>query len=372
MNERHGLIALNMMEKVGPVAFRSLLDRLGTVEAIFGADERTLLACERVGPETAGAIIRQRDCLDPAAEEERAGALGARIVTMHDAEYPTALRAIHNAPLVLYVRGRFAARDAQAVAIVGTRRPTRYGSDVASLLASGIARSKMTVVSGLAEGIDTHAHRGALDAGGRTLAVLGGALDCFFPMSNKDLAAAIEGQGAVISEFPLGRRPDRTTFPMRNRIVSGLSRAVIVVEAGRKSGALITAREAAEQGRTVMAVPGRIDVASSLGCLDLLRDGAVLVRGTDDVFEELDCLLPRPAADARESEAGSRHGLNSEELKLVGMLERGECDVDALIRTSGLQAGVVGSLLLGLEMRRVIRMLPGRMVELVNQPPALN
>lgn len=369
LNSHDGLIALNMMEKIGPVAVRTLRDGLGSIAAIFEADEASIRACPGLGTEAASALLRQRSTIDPQAEEGRAESLGMRIVTMDDQEYPTRLREIHDPPLALYVKGAFTAADRHALAVVGTRHPTRYGTETAARLSEDLVGAGLTVVSGLAEGIDTAAHRAAVTARGRTLAVLGGALDEIYPRSNVALADAIAGSGAVISEFPLGRRPDRTTFPMRNRIVSGLSMGVVLVEAGRKSGALITAREAGEQGRTVFAVPGRVDSPASLGCLDVIRDGAVLVRDVSDILSEMEFLIPRESMWARDRDRPERPALGEDEARLVAVLEKGECDVDALIRASGIRAASMGALLLSLEMKRVIRMLPGRMVELVQSIP---
>jgi len=228
-------------------------------------------------------------------------------------------------------------------------------------------------VSGLARGIDTAAHRGALKGGGRTLAVLGGGIDCLYPPENAELARQIAGQGAVISEFPLGREPDKTTFPIRNRIVSGLSMGVLVVEAGLTSGAVITANQALDQGRSVFAVPGRIDSPASQGCHRLIKQGARLVEGVEDVLEEFSFLLPKDGR-AREPQADSRTGdgrgpmpnLSDDEACLVRVLQEEEkLDIDSLTRLSGLKPAGVSAALIGLEMKRIVRMLPGRLVEFV-------
>lgn len=363
MTEREALILLNMMEKVGPICVRALSDHLGSVSAIMEAGDQSLQGAAGVGPELARAIMRQRETLDLAAELARAEEHGARIVTQVDEEYPRALLDIHDPPLALYVRGTLNSRDRQAIAVVGTRRPTHYGRGVAQKMAGGLARAGFTIISGLAEGIDTVAHHAALDAQGRTLAVIGGALDCLYPRSNAALVDRIVEQGAVISEFPFGRRPDKTTFPMRNRVVSGLALGVLVVEAGQKSGALITVRQALEQGRSVFAVPGRIDSPSSQGCHALIRDGAMLVTDVREMLEEFEFLIPRSELPSNAAPT-MRAPLTAQESSLVRALEQGEQDVDALIRASGLDAASVSGLLLMLEMKKVVRMLPGRMVEL--------
>jgi DNA processing protein len=221
------------------------------------------------------------------------------------------------------------------------------------------------VNSGLARGIDTAAHEGALKGGGRTLAVLGGALDKFYPPENRILAEKIAEQGAVISEFPFGREPDRTTFPMRNRIVSGLSMGVVVVEAGIKSGALHTANAAAEQGRTIFAVPGRIDSAFSGGSHQLIKTGAKLVEDVDDILQEFEFLIPKKKQEVElDLMMRPEVQLSAEEQAIVKALAPGEQDVDTLARLVELPAAKISALLIGLEMKRVIRMLPGRMVEL--------
>ena len=367
MNERDAYIVLNIMEKVGPVVVRALIERLGSASAIMEADAGALREARGVGPELAAAIVRQRETLDPAREQALAESLGARIVTQIDDEYPKPLLEIHDPPLALAVKGTLTSGDRRAIAIVGTRRPSHYGRDVAEQLAAQLCRTGFTVISGLAEGIDTAAHRGALAARGRTLGVLGGALDCLYPSSNRELAEAMSGQGAVISEFPFGRRPDKTTFPMRNRIVSGLSMGIVVVEAGLTSGAMITARQAMEQGRTVFAVPGRIDSSRAAGCHALIRDGAVLVTGVDDILAEFEFLIPPSRDGARARGGAGAPALNDAERTLVEALSGGERDVDSLIRECNLKPAEAGSLLLGLEMKRVVRMLPGRTVALARQ-----
>jgi len=279
-----------------------------------------------------------------------------------DAEYPKRLLQIYDPPLALYVQGTLESRDEHGIAIVGSRRTSHYGLETAERLAFQLAQSGVTVISGLARGIDTAAHRGALKGQGRTLAVLGGGLDCLFPSENAALAEQIKKQGAVISEYPMGRQPDKTTFPVRNRIVSGLSQGVTVVEADVTSGAMITARQALEQGRTVFAVPGRIDSFGARGPHKLIKDGARLVQSVEDILEEMGSLLP-PAA--KSAEPAARPSLTEAESALVAIIsEDGEVELDSLIRQSGRMASEISALLLGLEMKRVVKMLPGQRVGL--------
>lgn len=364
MNERHAYVALNMMEKVGPVGVRALTEVLGSAGLIFDADKTDLMKADGVGPEVASAIISQRDKVDWEGELDRAEKAGARIVTRVDSEYPASLKEIHDPPLALYVQGSFESRDKNSIAVVGTRRPTLYGKETTARLSAQLVKCGFTVVSGMAEGIDTVAHETSLKANGRTLAVMGSGLDCIYPASNKDLAARISGRGAVVTEFPFGRRPDKTTFPMRNRIVSGMTMGVVVVEAGARSGAIITVNQALDQGRAVFAVPGRIDSNASKGTNELIRQGARLVTGIDDVLAEFEFLFPEPGLKAVKEPAAIKVVLQPKEEVLVGFLAEGARDVDSLIRLSGMGAAEVNATLIALEMKRVIRMMPGRMVEL--------
>jgi DNA processing protein len=249
-------IALNMMQDIGPVRVRSLMEHLGSISAIFEAGVDDLARAPKMGLETARRLVEQRGRVNPAVEREKAEAMGARILCPEDADYPEALRQIHDPPLALYVLGTLDKADRHAIAVVGTRRCSHYGRTAADRLAFQLAKQGYTVVSGLARGIDTAAHEGALKGGGRTLAVLGSALDQVYPAENAALAEKIAKQGAVLSEFPLGTAPGRTTFPMRNRIVSGLCKGVLVVEASRESGTMITVDEATSQGRLIFAVVG--------------------------------------------------------------------------------------------------------------------
>lgn len=364
MDEREAYIALNLMAAIGPVSVRALIATLGTPQAIFQARRPELLRAPGVGPKLADSILAQRDHVQPGRELERCHKLGAHILTPADAAYPAALRQIHDPPLALYVSGTLQPGDKRAVSVVGSRQSTLYGRECAEKLAYQLVQTGFVVVSGLARGIDTAAHRGALRGGGRTLAVLGGALDCLYPAENSALAREIAERGAVLSEFPLGRQPDKTTFPMRNRIISGLSMGTVVVEARLGSGALITAAQALEQGRAVFAVPGRIDSSSSKGAHQLLKSGARLLESVDDILEEFEFLLPASQRPGK-APAAPRPVLLPEEEKIVQALEEGEQDLDALTRASGLPAARISALLIGLEMKRVVRMQPGRRVFLI-------
>lgn len=366
MTDREAYIALNMMEGLGPVTVRALIDALGSPQAVFDPELSDFRMVKRIGSKLSEAILAQRTTVDPLSELERAGELGVRILTPLDDEYPSALKAIYDPPLALYVKGAFLPRDRHSLGMVGSRKCTHYGLNVADRLSYELAQTGFTVVSGLARGIDSAAHEGALKAKGRTIAVLGSAIDQLYPPENADLAEAISRSGAVISEYPFGRQADRQTFPYRNRIISGLSMGVIVVESGAKSGSLHTADAAMEQGRSVFAVPGRIDSPASKGTNGLIKNGAKLVDNVGDILEEFELLVPpgvleKPAANLS---ARPEVPLSDEEQTLVKALWEEALDVDSLARAAGLPSSKVSALLIRLEMKRVVKMLPGRIVEL--------
>ncbi len=287
-----------------------------------------------------------------------------------DEDYPEALKQIYDPPLCLYVRGTLEKDDEQSLAIVGTRRASHYGAAQADRLAYQVSKAGFTVVSGLARGIDTVAHKAALKAGGRTLAVLGGAIDKLYPSENRELAEEIVEHGALISEFTLGREPDRTTFPYRNRIVSGLSKGVLVVEAGVNSGAMNTAGQALDQGRSVMAVPGRVDLDNARGPHRLIQNGARLVEDLPDILKEFEFLFPpdEQARLVRQQDARQRLTLLPAEESVVRALWTDpELDFDVLIRRTGLSSAQLMTLAMQLEMKRVIRRLPGRRLALMDE-----
>jgi DNA processing protein len=366
MTDREAYIALNMIEGIGPIKVQALIEALGSPQAVFDPEQSDLRRVKGIGEKLSETILTQRTQVDPQAEIEKAEALGIHIITPLDAEYPSALKTIHDPPLALYVRGKIEPRDRHALGIVGSRKCTNYGLSTADRMAYQLAQTGFTVVSGLARGIDTVAHQGALKARGRTIAVLGAAIDQLYPPENAELADAIAGSGAVISEYPLGRQADRQTFPYRNRIISGLSMGIIVVEAGFKSGSIHTADAAMEQGRSVFAVPGRIDSPASKGTNCLIKNGAKLVDNVDDILEEFELLVP-PGKFEKPANARSARPevpLSDDEQALVKALWEEELDVDSLARAAGLPSSKVSALLIGLEMKRVVKMLPGRVVEL--------
>ena len=365
MNAREAYIALNMIDGIGPVKVRALVEALGEPAGVFKAPHADLVRVRGIGPELAQSIITQREQVDPVAEEEKAAKLEARLVTFVDDDYPELLKQIHDPPLALYVQGTLEKKDKQSVAVVGTRRASHYGLSVADRLGYQLAKCGLVVVSGLARGIDSAAHQGALKGGGRTIAVLGSALDTLYPPENAELARKITKQGAVISEYTLGREADRTTFPYRNRIISGMSMGAVIVEADTKSGAMMTADAALDQGRSVFAVPGRIDQPGSHGPHRLIKNGARLVEDIDDILQEFEMLLPTdPLKKAAALDSLPRVQLSADEQAVIKALFEEPLDIDSLARRANLPMPLLTSMLLGLEMKRVIRMLPGRIVAL--------
>lgn len=365
-------VRLACVPGVGGILRKRLLERFGSPQAIFAALPADLAAVHQVGPKLAAVIPSMAHAPIAAETIDLCRRRGVEIVVEGSPGYPRLLSQIDDPPGVLFVRGTLEACDALAVSIVGARHATAYGRRVAHQLAGALARAGYTVVSGLARGIDAAAHRGALDAGGRTLAVLGSGVLSVYPPEHAELAGEVAGRGAVISETPPLTSPTSGAFPSRNRIVSGLALGTIVIEAADRSGALITARLAGEQGREVFAVPGPIDSRMSRGCHRLIRDGAKLVENVDDVLEELGPLFePVIAADGREVRSPAELQLDAVERTVLEAVDRqladagggaATVDIDELLSLSDLSVSRVLAALGALEMRRIIRRLPGNRV----------
>jgi DNA processing protein len=362
-------VTLGLVPGVSPALYRRLVDRFGSPARALGAPAHELVAAG-VRPATVAAIGAGAVHAAAAEEVARADAVGARIVTWADADYPESLRGIADAPPCLYVRGALVAADGLAVAIVGARAASAAGRDMAAALAAELARAGVTVVSGLAYGIDAAAHRGALAAGGRSIAVLGSGVDVVYPAAHAEIAAAAIGRGALVSEFGMGTPPLPHHFPLRNRIISGLVRAVVVVEASERSGSLITARHAFEQGREVLAVPGPPAAARSRGPHLLIRNGATLVTSAADVFEELG-IGARPAPRAGVGGAAAVVPAPSPAAAaMLAVLGEGAVEVDGLVARTGLTPREVLRILLELELAGRVRQLPGAAYELSDTPAA--
>ena len=302
MEPREALVALNLIEHVGPVRVRQLLEHFGDAPAILRASRSQLLQVRGIGEDIAEAIAAWEKNTNLGAELKRIAEFGCRMVTQDDPEYPESLRQIYDPPIVLYVKGELSSKDKNAVAMVGSRMTTHYGIEVARKLAYQLAYLGVTVVSGGARGIDTAAHQGALSGKGRTIAVLGTGINLVTPPENAKLFEQIAANGALITQFPFNRPADKQSFPIRNRIVAGMTLGTVVVEANLTSGALITANFATEYGRQVFAVPGRIDSPRSKGCHDLIKKGAKLCESVEDILSEFEYLFPasnRPPSAGR-------------------------------------------------------------------------
>ena len=360
MTSTEACIALNMIPTVGPVRLRKLLQVFEEPQRILSAKSRELRAIDGIGGEVADQIANWENFVDLPAELQRVRDFGAEVITQESSAYPRQLREIHAPPIVLYVWGELQERDNHAIGIIGARRTTHYGTESAKKLAYQLAYAGLTVISGLARGIDTAAHQGALAAKGRTIAVIGSGLLQLYPPENRVLAEKIrDGRGAVVTEFSMEIEPDRQTFPMRNRIIAGWSHGILVVEAGLNSGALITAAQALEQGRSVYAVPGHINAPSAMGSNRLIQQGAKLVMDASDVLDDLQVLLPE-TKPSPEAAARPLPPLSDEERRVYDAIEREETPIDQIAAKAALPSGAVSSTLLSLELKRLVKQLPGK------------
>jgi DNA processing protein len=358
-------------EGIGPTLFKRLLDHFGDVERILGVSAAQLTKVEGIGFKTAERIARTRSDFNAEKELALAEKLNVRLLHLHDDRYPPALKAIYDPPPVLYVRGALTRADNLAMAIVGCRRCTHYGTEQANRFSHLLASAGFTIVSGLARGIDSAAHHGALAAKGRTIAVQGCGLANVFPPENKKLFEQIAESGAVVSELPLTYEPLAENFPARNRIIAGLSMGVLVVEATYRSGALISAQAALENNRDVMAVPGRIDSPTSAGCHRLIKQGARLIDSIEEMMEALGHIghglndHVREAAVKAENEAEktlfdlSRLNLTSEEKQIMEHLNSEPVHVEDLIAQTRLSPGRINAAVIHLQLKGLIKQLPG-------------
>lgn len=345
---------------MGPVRLRKLLEVFETPERVLAAKRSDLRKVEGIGNEVADQISSWESMVDLAAELGRVREFGASVITQESPSYPKALREIHAPPIVLYIWGELQERDHHAIGIIGARRTTHYGTESAKKLAYQLAYAGLTVISGLARGIDTAAHQGALAAKGRTIAVIGSGLSKLYPPENLGLAEKIRnGYGAIVSEFSMEIEPDRQTFPMRNRIISGWSHGILVVEAGLNSGALITASQALEQGRSVYAVPGHINAPSAMGSNRLIQQGAKLVMDASDILDDLQILLPE-TKPSPEAAARPLPPLTEDERRVYDAINASETAIDEIATKCDLPSATVSSTLLRLELKRLVKQLPGK------------
>lgn len=356
--EQRALIGLSLVPGVGPGRIRAILARFRSAARAMKASPRALAEVPGIGPQTAQAIAAFDG--DRVAEEQlrQADRVGAWLLPLWDGRFPRLLQQIYDPPAFLWVRGEFTPEDERAIAIVGTRRATEYGRGVAHDLAQALAERGLTIVSGLAYGIDGAAHRGALvPPGGRTLAVFGSGVDRIYPSRHTRLAEAIEGRGALLSEYPMGAAPDAPNFPRRNRIVSGLALGTLVVEAFEKGGALITARLALEQNREVFAIPSPVQSRAGAGANRLIQCGhAKLVLTADDVLDELGLAAPETVPSASEPPPD----LAPVEQKLLDALGSEPIHIDALCAATGLDASTALVYLLSLEFKGLVRQMAGK------------
>jgi len=367
-------ICLNMLPGIGPKKYDILIKNFGSSSAVFKASSKELKKCTGIGEVISEEILNWHNHYSPEEEAERARIAGIKIINRNHKDYPPAFNNLHDSPILIYVRGNseLLKNYEYNLGVVGTRRPSLYGIDSCKNICQDAAFAGMNIVSGLACGIDTAAHESAVLANKPTIAILGGGLGKIYPAENVKLARNICDHGAIVSEYPILFPPDRRTFPVRNRLIAALSRAVLVVEAGLNSGSLITADQALECGSSVFAIPGRIDNPQSRGCHRLLKQGATLTENFKDIFEELNLEL-KPCKKAKlkdDNELAINHKsdlqLSKNEQRIMGILKTGEVHIDKISEISELPVGKLLALLLSLETRRLIRLLPGRKYELIN------
>ena len=355
---------LHLTAGVGPTIFRQLLETFGSAEAALRADRSALISAKGIGSITADRIVTSRAQVDIDKELELVQRSGVALLSWDDPAYPVGLKNIYDPPAVLYVRGDLEPEDATAIAVVGTRRASRYGLEQAERFGAALARAGFTVVSGLARGIDSAAHKGALKAGGRTIAVMGCGLSRVFPPENADLYRHIAENGAVVSEFPMLAEPLAENFPRRNRIISGLSLGVLVIEGPMRSGAMITARMAMEQGREVFALPGRIDNAASRGVNQLIKDGACLVTSLEDILDELGDIGEKMRAGTEQADKpvpAKRvpSNLSENEKAILSAAADEPMTVDEICGATELSAGEISAALTMLQLKGLMRRMAG-------------
>ncbi|MCX5863767.1 MAG: DNA-processing protein DprA [Deltaproteobacteria bacterium] len=366
MDIRHQWLSLAFTPGLGPATLKKLVERFGSARQILAANRKALEECPFLRKDSLASLCDQRPIAEAAADQElrRAENAGITLLCWDDPLFPPLLKEISDPPVILYVLGSPQLLSAPGIAMVGARAASSYGLQVAERLATELSRHDLVITSGLALGIDTAAHRGALAAGGKTIAVMGCGLDIIYPSQNKKTHEQIIAHGAIISESPLGTQPEAFRFPARNRIISGLSLGVVVVEAAHRSGTLITAHQALEQGRDVFAIPGRIDSPKSEGCHRLIQEGAKLVHSAADILEEL-ALTTLASPQATRPQAPS---LPPEEEKVFSLLEVYPRNIEEIILAAQLPAHRISEILLHLELRGLVASLPGNQYQRLAEP----
>ena len=358
-DKRCGWLALQMIPGLGNIACKNLLYKFGNPERIFQASLSELTGIEGLRKEAADRIANREFQIDPCEELTKVEECGAKIVTFHDPSYPAALKDIHDPPILLYIKGKDLPKNVTFMGVVGSRNPSPYGVKSAEMIGQGLGRRGLGVVSGMAKGIDASAHWGCLTGQGFTIAVLGTGIDIVYPAQNRKLADSIADKGVLISEFPLGTPPEPKNFPIRNRIISGLSRGVIVVEATMKRGSLITAALALEQDREVFAVPGSIHSFKRTGCHFLIKQGARLIENSDDVLDELGMNYDySPKSDTFRN--GLLPPMDESEKAVYDIIGDYPVHIDQITRQGNLAPGKAASILMRMELKGMIRQLPGK------------
>ncbi len=366
MTRTEACLILNMVDHIGPVTVRQLIQKFGSPEAILEASPSDLKSVKGIGIKAAKAITDWQREIPWEEELKEIQRSHLHLIHQEDPEYPAHLKEIHDPPLILYARGKLEDGEKNSIAVVGMRHPTHYGQEAARKFGYQLGNIGMTVVSGLALGIDTAAHRGCLQAKGHTIAVLGFGFQYLTKAANARLAEEmVEAGGAIISEFPIQRPPDRQTFPMRNRIISGITLGTLVIEAGCNSGALITANFALEQGRQVFATPGRIDCPQAHGCHKLIQHGAKLVQNLEDILEEFEYLLPKNNSNTdlthqQPPTSAPTVKLTATEVQVLDTISTDETEIDTIFSACDLPPSIVSATLLVLEMKHTVRQLPGK------------
>jgi len=361
LTEFEALLRLHMTRGIGTRTYQALIERFGSSEAILNAPRAELEAVAGIGPKLATAVIETSRNIDIDSEINLAKEKNVQIIPCTSDQYPKHLKAIYDPPLVLYVKGSILETDVIALAIVGARRCTYYGLSQAERFSRLLAQKGFCIVSGMARGIDAAAHRGAINSNGRTIAVLGCGLGVIYPRENIELAEQITQHGAIVSELPMNTPPDFRNFPPRNRLISGLSLGVLVVESLLNSGSLITAQWALEQGKEVFAIPGNIDNIYSRGTHKLIKEGAKLVEDVTDVIQELGPVAESlNTSDTQMTNDPRSLSLNSQEKKIFSLLSSNPKDIDEIIQLAGLPTSVVTSTLMILEIKKLVKQLSGK------------
>lgn len=351
------ILRLTEIQGLGPTRIRSLIAKFGEPESVFKISITDLCRVEGINLKLAQNIKSYTPTSFPENQLEIGNKLNVKIISLWDQDYPTLLKKIYDPPILLFIKGEICETDFDSIAIIGTRAPTTYGKRYAHLLSTELAKSGLTIISGFARGIDTIAHVAALSAGGRTIAVLGNGLDLVYPAENRKILPMFRENGVILTEFPFGTNPDAGNFPQRNRIISGLSHGTIVVEAGNRSGALLTAMYAVDQNRDVFAVPGRLTDKKSVGCLRLIRHGAIPVENTSQIVEVIKSRLMHPPKPVQTE---IKLDLTKEEMKLYQILTDDPKYVDDIVEQVDFDSPKVLTLLLTMELKGVVRQLSGK------------